>query len=730
MEVEREFGLTCPVCQDLYDDDQKRTPKNLKCSHTVCTSCIGHMVDVAKAKRAEEDQDEDAHAAATRIECPTCRRPTVVDDVDALGTNYEAKRKIRAMAHNEAAPTCQRHEGRMIVGFCERCAIPVCNSCQHSPEHNKHHRQIIDLPVAYASLRAGVNLALATVRPAVQHANAYRAALAGWTRSVGAEKTTALQSVRREYDERVKAIEDRYAQLKHQIDDEVLSHTKIQELADALRLDLHQEPCAVASLFQAGTYSSRGAEMQDRQERLHKFLRNGLENHVEPKPAPGAVISCRRIASDLGDEKASLTRLEQLERAVFQMASPAFHVSAQVASELLESGTVDAVVALLLRYADSPPVVEVGCHALARMCPLEAQTVQTEHLQAVVHALQSCPPTATSAQRAACWALRNMLRPAHQDAASDISRVLLACLRARLDHLRARGTAMDPEAEGGPTGVLTVLCAALTTAAALYGSVMHMGTAPVGAAIRTALGHVSDDVHVSANLDFLGEAIALMAQLVVDDADHARELASSSDIGAVLDALRTRRGRHMRLDRAASTVLASCADRGLAARQKIYGLRALDTLVAMLHPEDDRYAPNLDVVLTAIQKICASHPNDAGWLRFVNDHRGEGLGALAGIVRRIVAHTSDTVVGYAWCILANIVDACSVRVHDHAYAHVRTSLKFRLIGLGMVDVAILLVQAPPSDAMHAFKEHALVVIKLLLFPDEAGIIVEIDHDDL
>lgn len=124
-----EAELGCSVCHERYDEN--RSPRNLGCGHSVCTSCVQEIINRNR-------------------KCPECRRPFYATLATALPVNYpllRLSRTLAAMAQlqgQQAAATsptpsthtaaqsdageCAAHISRMVLR-CMTCRVWACQEC-------------------------------------------------------------------------------------------------------------------------------------------------------------------------------------------------------------------------------------------------------------------------------------------------------------------------------------------------------------------------------------------------------------------------------------------------------------------------------------------------------------------------------------------------------------------------------------------------------------------------
>ena len=101
------------ICQVCLEDQTTRNPRLLSCHHSFCEECIQMLVKEGK------------------VECPTCRQVTLVDDeepVKTLSMNFmllQMKEQMLKMREEMARMVCDQ------VQTCHECKTSaVCNSCK------------------------------------------------------------------------------------------------------------------------------------------------------------------------------------------------------------------------------------------------------------------------------------------------------------------------------------------------------------------------------------------------------------------------------------------------------------------------------------------------------------------------------------------------------------------------------------------------------------------------
>lgn len=116
-----ERNLSCPVCQDIFQD-----PVFLLCSHSFCRACLHH---------AWRERERDAR------KCPVCMEKCSMEQLPRnlvlknLCEDYLQERNQRA--NTEADALCVLH-GERLQFFCVEDRQLVCAVCRESSRHLDH----------------------------------------------------------------------------------------------------------------------------------------------------------------------------------------------------------------------------------------------------------------------------------------------------------------------------------------------------------------------------------------------------------------------------------------------------------------------------------------------------------------------------------------------------------------------------------------------------------------
>lgn len=110
--------LTCGTCLCMFDG-QDHTPKLLPCSHTVCRSCLEHIIE-AQGRNP------------TTFRCPICRDTITIPrgGPSSFPPSFIVNQLLDLMARQrrDIIPKCSDHSQQELM-FCETCDTVFCIDC-------------------------------------------------------------------------------------------------------------------------------------------------------------------------------------------------------------------------------------------------------------------------------------------------------------------------------------------------------------------------------------------------------------------------------------------------------------------------------------------------------------------------------------------------------------------------------------------------------------------------
>ena len=118
-----EHLLSCQVCFHEFTEDDEHIPRLLPCTHTLCESCIGQLIENNK------------------LECPECRKTHDAEDVKSFPQNKYLLTQLRRKSSVGALPkieVCEEHKTELIL-FCLEgtCQKAICITCLNE-KHRRH----------------------------------------------------------------------------------------------------------------------------------------------------------------------------------------------------------------------------------------------------------------------------------------------------------------------------------------------------------------------------------------------------------------------------------------------------------------------------------------------------------------------------------------------------------------------------------------------------------------
>ena len=141
----------CMVCFESYEEVGDLVPRILPCSHTLCETCVKHLLAENAQKRGKPPKGREAAA----ICCPECRvQHPAPEGTRSFPQNKYILAHIRQMRLDESkqqeqqqrnlVKTCPKH-GKDMILFCrdKTCSKTICPQCLLS-EHKFHDVHVVD----------------------------------------------------------------------------------------------------------------------------------------------------------------------------------------------------------------------------------------------------------------------------------------------------------------------------------------------------------------------------------------------------------------------------------------------------------------------------------------------------------------------------------------------------------------------------------------------------------
>ena len=117
-------SLACQVCFEDFSEDGDHVPRLLPCSHTLCESCIGQLIQNNRAK------------------CPTCNMQHQARRATDFPQNRYTLTMMRRLPERAEIRRCQLHQDEEETVFCREaeCQKPICTECLS--EHHFGHKVV------------------------------------------------------------------------------------------------------------------------------------------------------------------------------------------------------------------------------------------------------------------------------------------------------------------------------------------------------------------------------------------------------------------------------------------------------------------------------------------------------------------------------------------------------------------------------------------------------------
>ncbi|KAG0721312.1 E3 ubiquitin-protein ligase TRIM17 [Chionoecetes opilio] len=108
--------LLCPICSELFDEEDHQPVLLARCGHTFCRPCLVTI------------------KGRGHFPCPTCRKRHIKPPVEDLPVHSEILSRANAY-RNDKTGKCQTHQ-ELLVYWCRECQAPLCSSCRVMNGHN------------------------------------------------------------------------------------------------------------------------------------------------------------------------------------------------------------------------------------------------------------------------------------------------------------------------------------------------------------------------------------------------------------------------------------------------------------------------------------------------------------------------------------------------------------------------------------------------------------------
>ena len=223
-----ELLLQCQVCFQDFGEDGAHVPRLLPCTHTLCHSCIGRLI--------QEDT----------IECPECRKKhEAKNEEKSFPQNKYILTQIKRKSTQEQPKAhefqkCEEH-GKELNLFCldQKCNKPICRTCLKK-EHKKHEITDIEDQDKEALMKEVMEIKM-NLEAKVKIISTVKKDVIEKTNAAFADLKKTKEEIVSCIDKMIKEIEDQNKHENTQIDDELSAMNSTIELLSSVQQNIEDE---------------------------------------------------------------------------------------------------------------------------------------------------------------------------------------------------------------------------------------------------------------------------------------------------------------------------------------------------------------------------------------------------------------------------------------------------------------------------------------------------------
>ena len=224
-----ELLLSCQVCFEDFEEEGKHIPRLLPCTHTLCHTCIGHLIQ------------------GNKIECPECRgKHEAKKEEKSFPQNKYILTQIKRKSSQEQPKAfefqkCEEHIKELSNLFCKEfgCGKPICRLClrKHHKKHDVVNIEEQEKDVVIRDLmRIDMNL-----ETKVDMMSQAKKNIGERTKSVTEEIKKKKEEFDRYFEKIIKEVEGQNKLQNMLIDDEISAMNSNLELLRSLRENIENE---------------------------------------------------------------------------------------------------------------------------------------------------------------------------------------------------------------------------------------------------------------------------------------------------------------------------------------------------------------------------------------------------------------------------------------------------------------------------------------------------------